>query len=121
MTYDVENSFRLAQGRLGNDSRKGNIVDTVINLTLPNDGGLRLVAPIGGPDTTAPVRLFAGNATGQRSVLVEVTIIPGGRAPASIRWVDARGIEAASWSAEDAALEAEDILTLADEANAMRP
>lgn len=95
---------------------------TAINVTVPDGHEQSPVVP----DAAGEPRLTVGgpgpDASGKSSLVVEVTIVPDGDPPAPVRHADARDIEAArSAREEDDALDAEDILTQAEEAGAVDP
>ncbi len=95
---------------------------TTINVTVPDGHEQPPVVPDAAGESRSTVGGHGPNALGNTSLVVEVAIVPAGDPPAPVRRVDARDIEAGRRAREeDTALDAEDILTQAEEAGALDP
>jgi hypothetical protein len=95
-------------------------METIIRVTLP-DGEHRLVARGAAEEPRTTARVPGRNGKGGPLLAVEVAIGPGGVRSAPIRPTDTGDIEALERAQEDAALDAEDVLTQAEEASAVDP
>lgn len=92
-------------------------MEAIIRVTLPDGEEHRDAAEEPGTTAGVPGR----NGTGGPLLAVEVAIAPDGDQSVPVRPTDTEDAKALERAREDAALDAEDVLTQAEEANALDP
>lgn len=92
-----------------------------INVTRPDEGEHRLAATNAAAESVTAVRISGRDASGKHLFAVEVAVVPDGGPLVLVRHANARDTEARRRAREDAALDAEDVLTQAEEASALNP
>lgn len=94
---------------------------TAIKVTVPDGHEQPPVVPDRAGEPGSTVGGHGPNTSGKTSLVVEVTVVPDGGTPVPVQPADTEDIKALERAREDAALDAEDVLTQAEEAGALDP